>query len=53
VRRIRGGSDADFGDQFQPAWPDHAQIAQNVFDTATGKYLLLPQGSRLVGSSDR
>ncbi|MBL8367535.1 MAG: TrbI/VirB10 family protein [Candidatus Accumulibacter sp.] len=27
-----------------------AQIAQNVFDTATGKYLLLPQGSRLVGS---
>jgi type IV secretory pathway VirB10-like protein len=27
-----------------------AQIAQNVFDTPTGKYLLLPQGSRLVGS---
>jgi len=25
-----------------------AQIAQNVYDTATGKYLLLPQGSRLV-----
>jgi type IV secretory pathway VirB10-like protein len=23
VRRIRGGSDADFRDQFQPAWPDH------------------------------
>ena len=30
-----------------------AQIAQNVFDTATGKCLLLPQGSRLTGSSDR
>ena len=27
-----------------------AQIAQNVYDTATGKYLLLPQGSRLVGA---
>lgn len=27
-----------------------AQVAQDVFDTATGKYLLIPQGSRLVGS---
>jgi type IV secretion system protein VirB10 len=27
-----------------------AQVSQNVYDTATGKYLLLPQGSRLVGS---
>ncbi len=27
-----------------------AQVSQNVFDTATGKYLLIPQGSRLVGS---
>jgi len=27
-----------------------AQIAQNVYDTPTGKYLLLPQGSRLVGA---
>jgi len=27
-----------------------AQISQNVYDTATGKYLLLPQGARLVGS---
>ena len=26
------------------------QISQNVYDTATGKYLLLPQGSRLVGT---
>lgn len=26
------------------------QVAQNVFDTATGKYLLLPQGARLVGT---
>jgi len=26
------------------------QISQDVYDTATGKYLLLPQGSRLVGS---
>lgn len=27
-----------------------AQVAQSVFDTATGRYLLIPQGSRLVGS---
>jgi type IV secretion system protein VirB10 len=27
-----------------------AQIAQSVYDTATGKHLLLPQGSRLVGA---
>lgn len=27
-----------------------AQVAQNVYDTATGKHLLIPQGSRLVGS---
>jgi len=26
------------------------QVSQNVYDTATGRYLLLPQGSRLVGS---
>lgn len=31
-----------------------AQVAQNVYDTPTGNYLLIPQGSRLVGqySSD-
>ena len=31
-----------------------AQVSQNVFDTATGKWRLIPQGSRLVGqySSD-
>lgn len=26
------------------------QISQNVYDTATGKYLLIPQASRLVGT---
>jgi type IV secretory pathway VirB10-like protein len=29
-----------------------AQVTQNVFDTATGRYLLIPQGSRLVGKYD-
>ena len=29
-----------------------ALISSNVFDTATGKYLLVPQGSRLVGKYD-
>lgn len=27
-----------------------AQVSQDVFDTATGKWRLIPQGSRLVGS---
>lgn len=27
-----------------------AQVSQNIYDTATGKHLLVPQGSRLVGS---
>lgn len=27
-----------------------AQVSQHVFDTPTGKHLLIPQGSRLVGS---
>lgn len=26
------------------------QVAQNVYDTPTGKYLLIPQGARLVGA---
>lgn len=25
------------------------QVSQNVYDTATGKYLLIPQGTRLIG----
>lgn len=29
-----------------------AQVSQNVYDTPTGKYLLLPQGTRLVGQYD-
>jgi type IV secretion system protein VirB10 len=27
-----------------------AQVSQDVYDTATGKYILIPQGSRLVGA---
>lgn len=29
-----------------------AQVSQNVFDSATGRHLLIPQGSRLVGRYD-
>ena len=29
-----------------------AQVNQNVFDSATGRYLLIPQGSRLFGRYD-
>ena len=27
-----------------------AQVSQDVYDTATGKYVLIPQGTRMVGS---
>ncbi|HEX6956367.1 MAG TPA: TrbI/VirB10 family protein [Ferrovibrio sp.] len=29
-----------------------AQVTENVYDTATGQYLLIPQGSQLVGRYD-
>lgn len=29
-----------------------AQVSQNVYDTATGNYLLIPQGTRIIGSYD-
>lgn len=29
-----------------------AQVTENVFDSPTGKYLLIPQGARLVGQYD-
>lgn len=29
-----------------------AQVSQDVYDTATGKYRLIPQGTRLVGTYD-
>jgi type IV secretion system protein VirB10 len=28
------------------------QVAENVYDTATGRYILIPQGSKLIGSYD-
>ncbi|MGP5477585.1 TrbI/VirB10 family protein [Pseudomonas helleri] len=27
-----------------------AQVSQNVYDTATGRYLLIPQGTRMIGA---
>lgn len=34
--------------------PGHvtAQVRQNVYDTVTGQYLLIPQGARLIGEYD-
>ena len=29
-----------------------ALVRENVYDTATGRYLLIPQGARLVGAYD-
>lgn len=41
-----GGVNSDLPGQIM------AQVSQNVFDTATGRHLLIPQGSRLVGNYD-
>ena len=30
--------------------PILAQVSQNVFDSTTGKYILIPQGGRLIGA---
>ncbi|QOZ70689.1 TrbI/VirB10 family protein [Bradyrhizobium arachidis] len=29
-----------------------AQVTENVYDTPTGRFLLIPQGARLIGTSD-
>ena len=41
-----GGVNSDLPGQIM------AQVAQNVYDTATGNYLLIPQGTKLVGQYD-
>jgi len=28
------------------------QVSENVYDTATGRYILIPQGAKLVGTYD-
>lgn len=35
-----------------PAKVITAQIRENVFDTVTGKYLLIPQGAKVIGTYD-
>jgi type IV secretion system protein VirB10 len=40
------GIDSDLPGQIE------GQISENVYDTVTGRYLLLPQGTRLIGSYD-
>jgi hypothetical protein len=37
------------GAQFRSARRDRSPVRENIYDTATGEYLLIPQGSRLVG----
>src|SRR3546814_12908644 len=32
--------------------PSAAQVTQNVYDSPTGRILLIPQGSRLIGDYD-
>jgi len=41
-----GGVDSDLPGQIL------GQVRENVYDTATGRYLLIPQGAKLVGTYD-
>jgi type IV secretion system protein VirB10 len=41
-----GGINSDLPGQIM------GQVSQNVYDSATGKYLLIPQGAKLVGNYD-
>ena len=41
-----GGINSDLPGQIM------AQVSQSVYDSATGRYLLIPQGSKLVGNYD-
>jgi type IV secretory pathway VirB10-like protein len=43
---ILGGINSDLPGQIM------AQVSQNVYDSAAGKYLLIPQGAKLVGNYD-
>src|SRR5947207_3256151 len=38
--------------RFSSALPFTAQVTANVFDSPTGRFLLVPQGSRLIGIYD-
>jgi type IV secretion system protein TrbI len=29
-----------------------AQVTENIYDSPTGRYLLIPQGSKLIGTYD-
>ena len=38
--------------RFSSALPFTAQVTENVFDSPTGRFLLVPQGTRLIGIYD-
>src|SRR5260363_261241 len=42
----------EFG--FNSAFPGQpcARVTENVYDTATGRYLLIPQGTKVIGTYD-
>ena len=41
-----GGINSDLPGQIM------AQVSQNIYDTATGRYLLIPQGCKVIGTYD-
>jgi hypothetical protein len=49
VDRCGDSRSSSFGDGIGAAGNDHCHVSQDVYDTPTGDYLLIPQGSRLVG----
>ena len=50
--RRRHSRDHDRRGFERSAGPDPGQVSENVYDTATGRYILIPQGAKLVGTYD-
>src|SRR6202051_2610115 len=52
VRAPRKPPSSQAPSRFSSALPFTAQVTENVFDSPTGRFLLVPQGTRLIGVYD-
>ena len=50
--RVRDSRRTHHGPPVGSAAADHAQVTENIYDTPTGRSLLIPQGARLIGVYD-
>jgi hypothetical protein len=46
IGRVGHHNSARDGDQFGLAWPDDSTVPQNVYDTVSGNFLLVPSGDQ-------